>query len=193
MADGSEILGGCGAGSAGERLGDFHSGGSVVGKLKIEADAARTLLLNVKDVIGDDEDAIADAIEGETNLREAIADVLERILELEAHEEAISLRVKALIERRSRFSMQAERMRTALSVAMATAGIKKLELPDATVSLRAVPQSVVANEEADIPSEFWKAQPPKLDKAALLKALKSGPVKGASLSNGGETISIRTA
>jgi hypothetical protein len=172
---------------------DERGAGDLGWRLRIEAEAARTLMLNVKDVIGDDEGAIADAIEGETSLREAIADVLERIADLETHEEAIAMRLNALKERKSRFSAQAGRMRTALAVAMATAGLRKLELPEATVSLRAAPPSVVMTEEADIPSTFWKPQPPKLDKTALLMALKSGPVPGASLSNGGETISIRTA
>jgi Siphovirus Gp157 len=47
-------------------------------------------------------------------------------------------------------------------------------------------------DEAILPAKFWKAQDPKLDKKAVLDALKAKEdVPGASLSNGGETISIR--
>ncbi|MGE0857439.1 MAG: siphovirus Gp157 family protein [Hyphomicrobiaceae bacterium] len=43
-----------------------------------------------------------------------------------------------------------------------------------------------------IPSEFWKPQPPRLDKKVVLDALKAGAVvPGAELSNGGETLSMR--
>jgi len=160
-------------------------------RLSIEAEAARTLLLNIRDVIGDDEDAIADAVEGETNFMEAVGGAYDRLAEIEMLDKAIADRRKALGERQERLSSTGERLRTAISVAMATAGIRKVELPEATLSIRANPPRAIPTCEADIPSQFWTPQPPKLDRAALLRALKEGPVPGASLSNGGETLSIR--
>lgn len=163
-------------------------------KLDVEAEAAKALLANIRDVIGDDEQAAADAIEGETNLREIISEAIERITELEAFEKAIKDREKALKERRDRFARQAELLRTAVLLAMETAGIKKLEFDHATVSQRPTPPSVTVTDEADIPSRFWVPQDPKLDKKALLDALKAGvDVPGAELSNGGLTLSIRSA
>ena len=41
-------------------------------------------------------------------------------------------------------------------------------------------------------ADFWVRQDPKLDKRALLAALRDGPVAGAALSNGGSTVSIRS-
>jgi len=152
-------------------------------KLSSEAEAARSLLLNIRDVIGEDDEDIADAIEGETNFFEAVAAAYARLAEIEMMTAALADRRKALGE--------GERIRTALCVAMGTAGVRKIELPEATLSLRAIAASAVVACEADIPSQFWRPQPPKLDKAALLKALKDGSVPGASLSNGGETISVR--
>jgi hypothetical protein len=56
---------------------------------------------------------------------------------------------------------------------------------------RELPKAIILNE-ADIPSKFWKAQDPKLDRKAVLDALKAKEaVAGAELSNGGETIQIR--
>lgn len=161
-------------------------------KLNAQAEAARTLLLNIRDVIGDDEEAAADAIEGETDLHEAIAGAVLRISDLEAHEDAIASIIKTLGERKSRFASQADRIRTAICVAMGVAGIKKLELAQATISRRAVPPSAVFTNEADVPSRFWKPQDPKLDRKAVLDALKAKEVvPGATLSNGSETISIK--
>lgn len=166
---------------------------TVIRDLHVESEAARSLLLNLRDILSDDEDASADAIEGETNLLEAIDGALARLLDLEDHAEAIKARIDDLKARKARFDQQSEMIRAALSTAIGMAGLKKVERPEATLSLRAVAPSVVVIEEADIPSEFFEPQPPKLDKRALLAALKEKrQVPGAELSNGGESLSVHS-
>lgn len=184
-----DVVAGAGDRDGGARVVDVRVG--LEQKLSSEAEAARSLLLNIRDVIGEDDEDIADAIEGETNFFEAVAAAYARLAEIEMMTAALADRRKALGERQDRLSSTGERIRTALCVAMGTAGVRKIELPEATLSLRAIAASAVVACEADIPSQFWRPQPPKLDKAALLKALKDGSVPGASLSNGGETISVR--
>ncbi len=164
---------------------------SITKDLSIEAEAARSLLANIRDVIGDDEQAAADAIEGETNLREAISSAVDRLAEIDGMASVVRSREQSLRERRDRLERQAEHIRTAIVAAMGHAEMKKLELPQATITLKAVPAKAVAVNEADIPSEFWKRSDPKLDMRAVLAALKQGPVPGATLSNGGETVQIR--
>jgi Siphovirus Gp157 len=160
--------------------------------LHIQGEAAKCLLANIRDVIGDDEDMAATAVEGETTLVEAISGAVDRHQELEAFQEVLETQIKALSERRSRFEDQAARIKAAIHVAMGQGELRKLELPQATLSLRAVPAKAVILDEAILPAKFWKAQDPKLDKKAVLDALKAKEdVPGASLSNGGETISIR--
>lgn len=158
--------------------------------LTIEAEAAQALLANIRDVIGDDEQAAIDAIEGETDLIEVISSAVDRITEIACMVDALKAREKKLKERRERLERQAEHLRTAVSTAMAQAEIKRLELPPATLTLKSVPPKAIPINEAEIPSEFWKRQDPKLDMRALLAALKQGPVPGAVLSNGGTTIQI---
>lgn len=164
---------------------------TVTHDLAREAEAARSLLLNIRDVIGDDEEMIADAIEGETHLIETIAAADLRLMEIEALVEAIEAQQSALAGRKSRLKTQAERIKAAIVIAMSTAELKKAELPTGTISRRAVAPSVVETDLAEIPPRFWVQGDPKLDKRALLAALKEGPVPGAALSNGGETISIK--
>lgn len=165
---------------------------SITEKLDREAEAARSLLDNIRDVIGDDEDAAADAVEGQTGLKEAVISASERLAEIEAIVAAISLRRERLGARASRLSAQSEAIRTALSAALDYAGVKKMELPSATLSLKATPPKVIVTDEASIPTEFWKRGEPKLDRGALLKALKDErEIPGAALSNGGITIQIR--
>lgn len=161
-------------------------------EIRNEGEAARCLLANIRDVIGDDDEMIATAVEGETSLLEAISGGVDRIEELKAHREAIETRIKDLGERRDRFEDQEARIKAAIHVAMGQAELRKLELPQATISLRAVPPKLETPDEAAIPSRFWKTPEPKLDRKAVLDALKDKEViPGAVLSNGGETISIR--
>jgi len=160
--------------------------------LYLQGEASRSLLANIRDVIGDDEDMAFVAVEGETGLIEAISAAVDRMAELKAHCEALEIQIKNLKERHSRFEEQASRIKAAIHVAMGHAELRKLELPQATLSVRAVAPSVEVTDEALIPAKFWVTQDPKLDKKALLAALKAKEqVPGAQLSNGGETLAIR--
>lgn len=157
-----------------------------------EAEAARTLLLNIADVVADDEDAKQDAIEGETNFKEAATHAVARLAEIEALSDAIKAQRANLSDRLSRLEQQSENIRAAIQAAMATAELAKLELAQATITLKAVPPKAVVVSEADVPSEFWKRADPKLDLKALLAALKDKRVvPGAELSNGGQTVQFR--
>lgn len=162
-------------------------------ELRNQGEAARNLLLNIRDVVGEDEDMIVTAIEGETDLKEAISAAVDRLNELNGHQESLDARIEALKTRRDRFEGQAERIKAAIHVAMGQAELRKLELPQATLGVRAVPPKAEIIDESMIPSKFWKASDPKLDRKAVLEALKAKEdVPGAALSNGGETISIRS-
>lgn len=66
----------------------------------------------------------------------------------------------------------------------------KVEFDFVTVQTKPVPGKVLVFDEAIIPSMFFIEQEPKLDKKALKAALKDGPVDGAGMSNGGQTVSI---
>jgi phage shock protein A len=97
--------------------------------LHIQGEAAKCLLANIRDVIGDDEDMAATAVEGETTLVEAISGAVDRHQELEAFQEVLETQIKALSERRSRFEDQAARIKAAIHVAMGQGELRKLELP----------------------------------------------------------------
>ena len=161
-------------------------------ELDIESEVARSLLANISAVIDDDEEATLGAVEGETNLIEAITAAVERIAQLESLEDAAKLRLDAIKARRDRFARQADNIRTALVAAMGATTLRKIELPLATISLKPVPAKANVFAEADIPAEYWKPQDPKLDLKAITDALKAKTViPGASLTNGSETVSIR--
>jgi hypothetical protein len=96
-------------------------------------------------------------------------------------------------ERLSRIEARAEKKRSTITAVMEKADLRKLEQPDFTASLRAVPPGLVVADETLIPADYWKPQPAKLDKRGLLAALNAGEtVLGATLGNGGTTLSVRT-
>jgi len=164
----------------------------VLHTLSREAIAARTLLDNVRDILAGDDDAIEDAIEGETNLKEACVAALKRLSDIDAMLAALKTQADNLKARASRLDSQAETIRGALSAALAAGELRKLELPAATVSLRPTPPKVIVTDEAEIPGRFFVRADPRLDRKALLDALKAQEtVPGAALGNGGETVSIR--
>lgn len=160
--------------------------------LHTESQAATALVQSLNYLLADDEEARADAVEGETNLNEAISDAVKRLIELEAMRESIGKMIADLKARNNRFEAQHERIRTAIGMAMEAVNLRKLELPTATISLKAVPPKVEITDESIIPAVFFKTQEPKLDKLELMRALKDKQdVPGAILSNGGLTISVR--
>lgn len=160
--------------------------------LQIETESARVLIANTRDILGDDQQFIVDVVEGETNLIDAIGAAVEQVAADEAHAEAVAAIIKRYGERKARLEARAERIRAAIAVAMDHASLKKLELPHAVLTIKATAPKAIITDEAAIPSKFWKPSDPKLDKKAVLDALKSGEtVAGAELSNGGTTLQIR--
>lgn len=163
--------------------------------IKRETEAAKLLLASLRDIgHGDDDELIVDAIEGETNLLEVIDNALLQIASDEAGIEALAEVEKKIAARKERFKRRVDLSKAALLVALQVIEKRKIERPLATISVRAVAPNAIITDETLIPREFWKIPDPKLDKKALLAAMKDGDsVPGAQLSNGNETISLRFA
>ena len=151
-----------------------------------ETQAAKTLRAQLADILtGDDDDVMADMVEGETNLHEAIGNAIELLAGDSAALVGIDDLIEKLKKRRDRFALRIDHTRTALSVALEQAGRKSFEHPVATLTLKAVAPCVNVTDEAAIPSRFWKSPPPKLDKVIREKATKSAsrPTWGFSIAD----------
>lgn len=160
--------------------------------LQREAEAAKSLLANLRDIGADgDEEIVRTAIEGETNLFEVIDAALEQAAQDQAAVEALSRLIVQMEARCSRLNRRIDLTKTALLSALQTIGERKLERPLATLTVKPTGPSVVITDEQRVPPTFWKRPDPKIDKTALKAALKGGPVPGAELSNGGETMQWR--
>jgi formylmethanofuran dehydrogenase subunit A len=101
--------------------------------------------------------------------------------------------IKRLDDRKARCKRGVETLRAAIEQAMVMADINTLSLPTKTLSVSQRAGKAIVHSEADIPSEFFDPQPPKLNKSKLTKAVKERTVPGASLSDGSISLTIRSA
>ena len=165
-------------------------------KLHNESENARALLAAVEHIITDDDVCRADTVEGETNLPDAIDAAYQFVLDREALQAANDKEIATLKARNAAFESQIGRAKDAIRQAIGKAGLKSLATRKRTYVCKRVPPVAVPVDEAQIPERFW-VQPPapakRIDKTALLAALKEGEVAGAILSNGGETLAVRVA
>lgn len=143
--------------------------------------------------LADDEHLRLDMIEGETDALE----IATRLARLHVHADAMASAVKqeadGLASRRKRYEDQAARAKASLRSLLGAMGQRKLELGPATVSLKAVPPSLVITDAEAIPEGYQRVKH-EPDKTAIKNELKAGgTVPGCTLSNGGETIAVRVA
>ena len=140
-----------------------------------------------------DEETLLDTLEGISDLNEMIASVVRSRLDDLAMHAALRARMSDMQERAGRLEQRADTKKDVVASVMERSGIKKLTEPDFTLSLRATNPPLVVTDEGEVPEDFWKPQPAKLDRQGLLTALKAGrEVPGVVLGNGGVTISVRT-
>ncbi len=139
-----------------------------------------------------DEETLRDTLEGLSNLPEMIAAVVRSELEDRALARGLKGRISEMGERLARFEERAGMKREMAREAMESADILKIMESDFTVSLRSVQPPLVIVEEKEIPEEFWRPQPAKLDRQKLRLALGSPKgVPGAVFGNAGRTLSVR--
>lgn len=156
-----------------------------------EAEAVKRLIQSLGALAEDDPDFVADTVEGETSLFEAIDAIMEAIDEDHILVTGIKARSDELADRRRRLEKRIEFRRAVIEQAMSVAELPTAQLPGYTITLSARPAQMVVTDEALIPSQYFKAEP-KLDRSALKEALKAGAdIPGASLDNAAPSLSIR--
>jgi hypothetical protein len=143
----------------------------------------------------DDAELVADTIEGETGLHEAIAAALDVIDEEEAIQIGLKAKEGEFASRRLASEKRVDRIRAVIEQAMLATEQSAFRMTTATVTLTKRAPGLIITSEADIPVEFWVEQErpaPKLDRKALLRALNDKKaVPGAGLDNGSFSLSVR--
>lgn len=140
-----------------------------------------------------DQETLGDTLEGITDLREMLAEIIRSALDDEALVAGLSTRLSDMKARIGRLEESAKRKRELALKAMEEADIPKLLAADFTASLRHGSPTVEVTEETKIPAAYWKPQLPKLDRVGILAALKAGTsIEGAVLEPPRLQLSVRT-
>jgi len=138
-----------------------------------------------------DEQLLADSIEGSTDLHEFLTAVVRRMCEAEACAEGIGDLIRETKERQQRFEQRGEAMRAMAFKLMNAADVRKLELPQATLSIRAGVPKVIITDETRLPEDCIRIKR-EADKVAIKEHLARGEhVPGAEMSNATEVITVR--
>jgi Siphovirus Gp157 len=155
----------------------------------------REQLLTQCPELAEDETALADTLEGISDLDQALATVARSIEHDEAMVEGCAKRMDELATRSARFSHRIETKRRLIAETMERANVQKVTLPDMTLSLGRTAPKVIITDETQLPTFVLTVPPvpePKPNKKAIAELLKTGTaVPGAELSNGGITVIVR--
>lgn len=140
-----------------------------------------------------DEETLQDTLEGLSDL----PDMIERVIRSSLDDEMLTVGLKSRLEdlsaRLSRLKERCEKKRQLACWAMAEAGIGQIQVADFTASLRNGPPRLEIQDEAAVPETFLIPQPPRVDRAGLLSALKQGSqIEGVALAPGRPHIAVRT-
>lgn len=142
----------------------------------------------------EDETLRADMIEGSTDAMKILGRVVEHMQEAEAMAAAVAKRVADLSSRQESFNRKGDAMRKLALRIMNAANLRKMHLPEATLSIRAVAPSIVITDATQLPEEFTVTKTEtRPDRQKIKEALQEGKIiPGACLSNGSETLSVRS-
>jgi Siphovirus Gp157 len=164
----------------------YHVTQELIAHQKYRAD----LLAEIPDL---DDETLADTLEGLTDLKEMITMVIRSALVDQALAQGLKGRIEEMKARQARFEERVSKKRALALKAMTEGAIAKIAVADFTASLRAGGPKLEIIDEAKVPGRFFIPQPAKLDKRALLAALRSGAViDGATTVTGHQQLSLRT-
>lgn len=143
----------------------------------------------------DDETLRADVIEGETDAFSVLSRLTDKIQEDEALEAALAERITRMKERKERLTQRSDGYRALALRIMHAANLRKVTLPEATLSIRPVAPKV----EFDDPEDFLRRYPKyhrvktEIDRTKVKADLAAGIVcEGAHLTNGTECLALKT-
>ena len=157
----------------------------------VEKEIAALLAANPE--LAEDEALRVDMIEGETDAFKVLSKLVQQLGETKALVEGLTNYQQELITRAHRFDRRFIAIRSLIFRLMTIANIRKAQLPEATLSIKASPRKVIVTDEKLIPEGFWRVHR-EIDKAGISTALKNNMnVPGAELSNSEDTLSIRTS
>ncbi len=160
--------------------------------IRIAKSQIQNVLLMLDHTLGD-ETLKADMIEGETSLNEVVSGLLSENEDDEGTIAALDAQVDIRGERIARFKHRIDARKKAIASLMDCAGLTKLPLPEATLSLQTLKPGPKVSELDDLPEQFVDeriVRKPNLD--AIKEAVERGEtIPGVVMTNGGTSLSVR--
>jgi len=141
--------------------------------------------------IANEEDQWLLTLESETELHEFLARVIARMQDTDAKIEGLGGLIVQLKARCDRFEQRSDAMRALALRVMNWAEVRKIELPQATLSIRAGQPKVIITDESSLPPDCVRVRT-EPNKTAIKEQLERGEhVPGAELSNSEPTLAVR--
>jgi Siphovirus Gp157 len=142
--------------------------------------------------LADDEQLRADFFEGQTNLDGVVSMLLDMSIEAKTMALAVKTRKQEIAERQARLERKEDACRNLIKTLLERAGINKLALTEANISLSNKAPSPIVTDESLLPDDCVKIER-KPSMTAIKAALEAKrEVQGVVMSNGGTTLTIRT-
>jgi len=140
-----------------------------------------------------DEQALADTVEGLTDLHEILGVIIRAALADQALATGLEVRIGEMQARRDRLQERAAKRRQIAKDVIVELDLKKLLAPDFTASIRPGIPALMVIDEAAVPSIYWEPREPRLNRQGLVTELKQGAeIAGVTLSNPEPVLSVRT-
>jgi hypothetical protein len=139
-----------------------------------------------------DEQALADTVEGVTDLHEILTTVIRSALADEALATGLKGRIAEMEDRLARLQDRASKRRQIAKEVMVELDLRKLTAPDFAASIRPGTPALTVIDEAAVPSIYWEPREPRLNRQELANDLKQGAeIAGVALSNPEPVLSVR--
>lgn len=135
-----------------------------------------------------DQQLLADMIEGETDAHRIISKLLAEAEEAQTLANALGEQIKDRQERKKRLEARHDHMRDHVATLMQIAGLKSLPLPEATLSIRQIDPKRNVTDPDKLPDEFCTFVR-KPDLTAIRAA--DGAIPGTQFDNGGTSLTVR--
>lgn len=143
--------------------------------------------------LAEDEGLRADTIEGETDAHRVLARIVAVERDADSMAKAIAERARDLAGRKARHERKKEAMRVLLLRLLKAAGLPKVALPEATVSVSKRRDSVEIVDADALPAWAYETERKPKKKEIMERLAANENVPGAALKAGQETLTVRAA
>jgi hypothetical protein len=140
----------------------------------------------------EDDESWQASLESETDMRDLLTSIVRQIDDAEALVIGTQDRLDTLVARRNRFKDRKQALRDLAFKLMQSAELARVELPEATLSLRAGTQQLIGDADPNALPDGLCTISRAPDRTKIKDALKAGQtVPGFELSNSPPSLSIR--